>query len=185
MNKLTLIFIVLFLTLAAGAALAQCPTSPSYGACCGVTWVNWTQDQSCYSATAGVSADTVSCYYGAGWKFDGNYTTYVTTSFTPTSSQVYNPNNWSGGSFIELNSPSASAYDWVELAAYVYHPNNTVSQYSLFFWDGSRGNLSGCAQQYGLFSASAGDTIVIRINALNGSGTATIRASVPTIFDGN
>jgi hypothetical protein len=54
---------------------------------------------------------------------------------------------------------------------------------TVFHWDGTMGTLSGCAQQYGLFSASSGQAIDIRVHGRNGSGAATIKASVPRIFN--
>lgn len=181
MKKLALGIVVILLSFGARSAFPQCPTAPTV-----VTGypgsVNYTQDTSCYTLTSGVSSTTVNCYFGSGWSFDGAYFMYATTSFAPASGYVINANNWSAGSFIEFNSPAGSAYDWIELAAYVQHQNNTVSQYSLFYWDGTMGTLSGCAQQYGLFSADVGDTVTIRLNSTNANG-ATIRASIPRIFN--
>lgn len=180
MKKLAL-GIVVVLQFYTHNAFAQCPTAPT-------TYIinppenNYTQDASCYSLTSGISSTSINCYSGSGWSFDGAYFMYAATSFAPQSGYVCNANNWSAGSFIEFNSPTGSAYDWIELAAYVQHQDSTVSQYSLFYWDGTMGTLSGCAQKYGLFSANVGDTVTIRLNSTNATG-ATIRASIPRIFD--
>jgi hypothetical protein len=170
------------LLLGTGNAFAQChPTIDSYMTG-GYSWNVYEQDPACYTVTTGVSSTTVGCFYGGGWSFNDNWPMNVHTEFTlQTGDPIQNPNNWDIGSFIEFNSPSHSAYDWIGISVYVYHPNNTVSSYSIFYWDGTMGSLSGCAQQYGTVTAHTGDTIKIQINSSNGTAGATIKASVPQV----
>jgi hypothetical protein len=183
MKKLSLSIVVILLLLGTGNAFAQCHSVLGPYSSGPISWYVYSQDQSCYSTTDGISADTVSCYTGSGWKFDGAYLMNAHMSITLGSTDpIIDANNWTASSFIEFNTSNGSAYDWIELAAYVQHPNNTVSMYSLFFWDGTMGNLNGCAEKYGLFSANTGDTITIQINASDPHG-ATIRASVPRLIN--
>jgi hypothetical protein len=181
MKRIALVALVLLGVFVAGNASAQsCPTSPQEvsGFCGG--W-NWNQDQSCYSVTSGVSAVSPGCsFYDPAWTFTGAYLMSASTSITPASSNMASSTGWSAASFVEF-SGSSSAYDWIELVAVVTH-NGYDARYSLFYWDGTMGTLNGCAQQYGVFSASAGDTVSVRLYALNANG-ATIKASVPRIFD--
>ena len=181
MQKLSLFALVVVGSLVAGQAFAQsCPTDPYYvNMFCG--GIDWTQSQSCYSTSSGISTTSPGCwYYDPAWTFTGAYLMTASTSITPASNQV-STSTWSAASFVEFSSPNSSAYDWIELAAIVTH-NGSDTRYSLFYWDGTMGSLNGCAQQYGVFSAVAGDTIRVQLNALNAGG-ATIKASVPRIFN--
>lgn len=176
MKKVSLFALTLSLLLASHG-FATCPTAPTVYQT--PQYVDWTQDSSCYTLTGTISGTTVSCYSGAGWSFDGAGLNYAVASFTADGQYIENNSNWSAASFIELNSPGSSSSDWVELLAVVTH-NGSDTPYVLFYWDGSMGSLSGCAQQYGTFSAVGGDTVSIKIYAAN-SGSATIRASYPRI----
>lgn len=186
MKKLSLLLVVVCLLLGTGNAFATCHPS-AYGPYTigSLSYYLYDQPQNCYSLTSGVSNDVVGCNYVNGWSFSGAYLMNASTTFTLTSSDpIINSNKWLVGSNIEFNSPAADAYNWVQLAVYVYHPNNTVSQYSIFYWDGRDGTLSGCPERSGYFSADVGDTVTIQINALNTAG-GTIRASTPTLFNTN
>jgi hypothetical protein len=184
-KKLSLSFIVVLLLLGTGNAFAQCPsiTGPFFQGT--HSWDVYSLDESCYTKTIGVSSTTVGCYYGSGWTFTDNWPMNSHTEFTIGANDPVILNNWNAGSFIEFNSPSNSAYDWIGIAVYVYHPNNTVSSYSIFYWDGTMGTLSGCAEQYGSFSATNGDTVKVQINASNGTTAATIKASIPRVITSN
>jgi len=181
MRKLALLALLLVASLFAAPVFAQsCPTQPSaVQIFCG--GYDWTQAQSCYSTTAGVSTTSPGCwYYDPAWSFSAAWTMSASTTITASSTYMYT-SSWSAASFIEFSNGNNSAYNWIELVAVVTH-NGFDSRYSLFYWDGTMGSLNGCAQQYGTFSAVSGDTISVRLYALNADG-ATIKASVPRIFN--
>jgi hypothetical protein len=180
-KKLSLVLFALLVTAAAGSAFATCPTSPSFYTVGGASWVDWTQDISCYSVDSSITTAYVNCYGAIGWKYNSAFVSTAATSFTPNSTQVYNANNWYATTHVDFTSPSASAYDYIALWAVVTHPNGQFTQTSLFFWSGTSGSHSGCPEVGGSFSASAGDTVTIMLQGVNGSGTATIRAGVPHI----
>jgi len=177
MKKLIVVTALLSLSLAA-SAFATCPTAPSPS---GFYAYNYSQDEACYSLTGSISSTSVACYTGSGWSFGGGYFSYAVASFTADGSYLFNANNWAGSSFIYFDSPGATAYDWIELIAVVTH-NNADTRYSLFYWDGTMGSLNGCNEHYGLFSASAGDTVSIKVYVSN-SGSANIQASIPRVFN--
>lgn len=177
MKTLHLVILALALSFAANA-FATCPTPPSGS---GPYTNNFSQDQGCFSTTGSVSSVSVTCYTGSGWSFGGTGQSYVIASFTADGNYIINANNWTGSSFIYLDSPNSSAYDSIELVAVVTH-NGFDSRHSLFFWDGTMGGLNGCAEQYGIFSAVAGDTVSIRVYVSN-SGSGTIEASVPRVLN--
>jgi len=181
MKKLIVVFALLSLSIA-GSALATCPTTPIDHDHEFVPWFEWTQDAACYSLTGYISSATISCPNRPGWSFGGPGLSYAVTSFTANSNYMYNPNNWFADAFFYLDSPDATASDWVELLAVVTH-NGTDTAYVLFYWNGSMGSLNGCVNQHNqIFSAAAGDTVAIKIYASN-SGNATIQASYPVIGD--
>jgi hypothetical protein len=170
---LSLVAVLLF----AANAFADCPTPPSYSL---YGSINWTQLPACYS-TDNITSLTPTCN-DPRWQFGNGWSSIATTSFTiGANDPVADPARWSGESFIEFNSPSASWYDQIELDAYVHHPNGATNSYVLFNWNGTMGNLSGCTQLYGYFSADHGDTITIQLKGTNLSG-ATITATVPRVF---
>lgn len=185
MKKLSLSVVVILLLLGTGNAFAQCPTisGPYYQ---GIhSWDVYGMDDSCYTKTIGVSSTTVNCYGGSGWSFTDNWPMNSHAEFTIGATDPVVLNSWTASSFIEFNSPSSSASDWIGIAVYVYHTNNTVTPYSIFYWDGTMGTLSGCAEQYGTFSATNGDTVKVQINASNGTTAATIKASIPRVITGD
>lgn len=154
-----------------GSTFATCPT---------VTYhlydTDYTQDPSCYSLYGSLTSTSVACFTGAGWSWDSGYMSHADVSFTQ--SGVLWP-NWYAGSYIYFDSPGGTAYDWIEILAVVTH-NGIPTYNQVFYWDGTMGSLNGCAQQWGTFSAAAGDTITIKIWGQN-SGTANIQASAARI----
>jgi hypothetical protein len=185
MKKLSLSVVVILLLLGTGNAFAQChPTVDGQFSSGGSVWAVYSLDPSCYSTTDGVTTiSSMSCSYNPGFEFGGAYLMNAHRTFTLNSNDtILNPNGWTASSFVEFNNTSGSVYDWIQLAAYVYHPNGSVSSYSLFYWDGTMGSLNGCGQQYGIFSANVGDTVTIQLNGSDPHG-ATIRASVPRIIN--
>jgi len=181
MKKLVVIALMIAAIGSVDAFAQSCPTAPTeVQIFCG--GYNYTQSQSCYSSTAGINTASPGCWSSdPAWTFDENYLMYTNTSFVPSSTYMYT-NQWTASTFVEFSSPVSSAYDWIELAAFVNH-GGSVSRYSLFFWDATMGSLNGCgAAHYGIFNAVAGDTITIQITASNVHG-GTIKASVPEIFN--
>ena len=176
-----LIFIATVSLLLATSASATCPTPPANHGNFFPPFVDWTQDPGCYALSGFISSATVNCFYGGGWSFDPSGLSYAVASFTADQQNIYNASNWSVGSYIEFTSPNASAYDSIELVVVVTH-NGVDTRYSIFAHDGTQGSLSGCADQYGVFSAADGDTVSVKIYASN-SGNAIIKASYPRIFN--
>jgi hypothetical protein len=183
-KKLSLAVVVVLLLLGTGNAFAQCPSITGPYSSGSISWYVYGLDDSCYTKTTGVSSTTVGCYYGSGWSFTDNWPMNSHTEFTIGANDPVST-LWTVGSFIEFNSPSHSAYDWIGISVYVYHPNNTVSSYSIFYWDGTMGSLNGCAEQYGIFYATHGDTVRVQINSSNGTTAATIKASIPRVITSN
>lgn len=181
MKKLSLVLFALLVTATAGSAFATCPSGPNFLSGGGSYWVDWTQDISCYSVDSSITTATVGCYGAVGWQYNSSFVSTASTSFTPGSGQVYNANNWYATTHVDFTSPSGSQWDSISLWAVVTHPNGQFTQTQLFFWNGTSGSHSGCAEVGGNFSASVGDTITIMVQGANGSGTATIRAGVPHI----
>jgi hypothetical protein len=185
MKSLSLAFVVVLFS--AGAAFATCPTPPSGRQGSYPYYLyNYTQGQTCYSTSGNVSSGASLCGTSdPGWQF-GSGTSTASASYTlGQSDPILDPNDWEIDAWIDLTSPGGTSADRVEVDVDVTHPNNTVSYYTLYFWSGASGNLSSCnGGHYKIFSANTGDTITITVAATN-SGNATIKVSVPELFNKN
>jgi hypothetical protein len=186
MKKLALVSLFL-LTLGAANASAQCNTSPTGGSPYfwnGVTFYDYSVPGTCYesygSGSENITDTTLSCGYG-GWQFGyGNYAAKRWTFTLPSNANIVNPDHWKVSEDVELVSPDQSWWDHFELSVTITHPDNSQSLYTIFDWNGTQGNLNGCSLRGGLFTAHAGDTIMIEVRA-NQFGNATIKADTPTI----
>jgi len=186
MKKLTLVSAFL-LTLGAANALAQCNTSPTGGDpgfWNGITFYDYSVPASCYvpygSGSENIGTTTLPCGYGA-WQFGyGNYASERWTFSVTSNAHIANPDHWNVSTYVQLISPDHSWWDYFELKVTVTHPNNTQSIYTLFSWNGTQGDLSGCNLRGGLFTANVGDTVMVEVRSSQ-YGNATIDAVVPTI----
>lgn len=183
-SRIALAFLVTALSLSATSAFATCPT-PYYGpySVGPSTFADYTQDQSCYYTSGAISTGG-----SMGCSADPNYVIgsgggYVLTSFTIGSGDwVGNPNHWEIDSWIDASSPGGTSADHFEIDINVTHPNNTVSYYTLIFWNGLMGSISDCNGGYGTyFTADHGDTITVIVGGAN-SGSANIVVTRPRIF---
>jgi hypothetical protein len=176
-------FLAIALLFTTGSAFATCPTPYAGPYYLGpYTYADYTQDQSCYYSSGNMSSTSISCFSEPSWSI-GSGGGYVSTSFTIGSSDwVGNPNNWSISSWIDASSPGGTAADHFEIDIDVVHPNNSVSYYTMLFWNGLMGSLSSCSgAHYTTFSANVGDTIIVTVGGAN-SGSANIVVSRPRIF---
>jgi hypothetical protein len=182
MKRLSLFaFLVAVLAISNGVALA-CPTAPSsLQGTYPNQWYDYTQAAACYTTSGNVGSGSDDCMSGTVWQFNSGTST-VTTSFTLTSSDpILDSTKWYITDTLKLTSPGGTSGDRIEVDMDVTHPNLSVSHYTLYFWSGASGNLA-CGSHSAYFTANTGDTITIIIAATN-SGTATIRANVPTLLN--
>lgn len=172
------LFVTAIIALLAHNTFATCtpPTSNQFG-------ISYTQDQSCYTGMGLVSSSSIYCFTEPSWDFGwGN--PYRTVSFTiGPNDPVWNPNKFTVGAWIDFYSPSGSMSDSIQIEVDVTHPNNTTTNYTPVYWNGTYGSLSSCSgQQWGYFTANTGDTVTVTVLATN-SGNASITVSVPGIGD--
>jgi hypothetical protein len=184
--KKSYLVVLLISLFSIGSAFATCPTPYVGPYILGPTvYVDYTQDQGCYSTSGSVTATSISCFTEPSWSF-GSGTSSVSTSFTLGSGDpVIDPTKWSAASFIDFSSPGSSVNDRFEIDVDVQHPNLTFSSYTVLFWSGLLGSISSCSNPAtGYFTADTGDTIYVTVTAIN-SGSATIVISDPRIFNTN
>lgn len=171
--------------LAAGGALAQsCPDIYGPVQVGSFLWYQYAIDDSCYSSSGNVTGMAVSCSGLDGWQFGTGWVNAVEFSF-PVGSEVLNPDAWSAGSFIEFSDPNDSIYNDILFTVTVTHPNTTQDVYTILDWNGTDGELSGCNDVTGEFSADTGDEVTVRIESTRWYSNAVIQASAPRIFSNN
>jgi hypothetical protein len=186
MKKLSLSVLLSLLTLlAANAAFATCPTAPTGpGFFLGLEYYDYSQDASCYSfyGSGSASSTTLDCGY-SGWQLNnGNYSA-MRASFTIGSTDpVLNSNHWRVNTYLTAISPSHTSFDYFAMTVYVRHSNNMTDTYTMYSWNGSQGDLSGCNQiNEAYFPATNGDTVTVELRATIFASGATIKATPITI----
>lgn len=184
MKKIVLSFLIVLI--AAGGNAFACPTTwkgPYVSG--GFYWYDYTLAGPCYTPSGSVTGDTVGCAFLPGWRFGDGWSDTATTSFTLDSTDpILDPTKWSTDLAVDLYSPAASWWDQFQFDVIVRHPNGTQTTFNVVNWNGTMGSMSGCIGPSKIFTATTGDTITMRLKATNLS-SATIKASVPRIFNGN
>ena len=171
----------------AGTAQASCP-SIWLQACCGTIWYEFDVDSSCLDS-AGVSATTLSCSV-SGYEHGFGSRNYTTWTYTiPANGTTINNGytysrlpNWSVTVFVDFNSPNQSANDNVTGTLTVTH-NGVNTWYNIFSFYGNTSSSQSCTRQDASFSATNGDTVTITIYSTKFNSNATIRASLPFVFN--
>lgn len=172
MRKLAFI-LSLVLTGIGSKAYATCPTPPSgpIGAG-GFHWYNYTPSSECWELYGSVSSAN-SCYNSDGYEF-GVGDSSISYTFT------IGPNDPLTGSFsfaatIDFVDPNDSWSNQIQGWAYVIH-NGYGTMNTLFVHPGAYGDL-GCAQLYGNFGATTGDTVIVSVQVSKANSNASIKAS--------
>jgi hypothetical protein len=174
MKKTLFAAAVVCLLLSAGDALAQCHSVSGPWQLGGRQWYDYVIPRSCWT-TSNVTNASGSCFGGDAWSFGA--ASSVEYTFTTSTSLA----QWLAGTRITFNDTTNSNGNWIQLRVTVNGGTPTI----IFTWDGTMGDLNGCAISSGTFPASNGDSVKVQILADAGSGTPYIEALVPAVTNYN
>jgi hypothetical protein len=185
MRKMAYIVAVVLLSLGGASAFA-CPTqwTGPYGMGGAIPsgWYNYSLPASCYTLGGGMTSAVVGCSGTGGWQATGSRNSAQASFTLDSSDPILNPTAWTISTQVEVSSLDSDGADTFQFQVSVAHPNGTWSYYTIFSWNSTLASICG-AQQWGYFTANTGDTIYINISGRNVSGTATLKASIPSILN--
>ncbi len=174
MKKTVFALVALCLLFGAGDALAQCHTVSGPWSLGARQWYDYIIPRSCYT-TSNVTNANGSCFGGDAWSFGASSSvSYQFTVGSPVLAQ------WLASTRVTFTDNNNSAANWIQLRVTV---NSTT--YIIFTWDGTMGDLNGCALSSGNFPATTGDSVTVTILADAGSGTPYIEALIPAVTNYN
>ena len=165
----------------AANASAACPTI-YFQNCCGTYWYKFDLDSSCLTVNNASSATLWSCGV-SGYDFGTGYGDATWTFTVPQNDANYTRlSNWDVAIFVDFDSPQQTFYDSIQASVTVTHNGSPVTTTIVSLY-GSSASTQACTRYDASFSATNGDTISIRYSTVKWGTGATVRASVPTVFN--
>ncbi|MDQ3282506.1 MAG: hypothetical protein M3Q69_13985 [Acidobacteriota bacterium] len=166
------------LTLSPLTAYAGCPSIIGPTLCCGRSWYQYQFDTSCAGTSGSVSNATLWCYSTPAKQF-GTGSSSVTYSYTIGANDPILATWDADIRYVEWYDPNNSIYNTLTATVSVQH--NGVTTSSTFL------NINGttsksCSLEGGTFSAVAGDTVTVTINATIFNSNVTAQVGQVSLF---
>jgi hypothetical protein len=165
------------------ASAIDCNAPTSYGACCGITWQEYSPNiltsasKTCWTFGSGTAQTTLSCNNNVGgWEFTG-FSQHITRTLTINDA---GSNHWEIQLLVEITDPHHSWWNQLDARVTVSHAGSGTS-YQLYYHNGSQGDVS-CAAPFIDFNAQQGDTITIDLLGSIGWADSYVKVSNLHVF---